>query len=249
LIIEAANSGTLEEVEYEQQVSINSERLRLLAPIILVASLFPAVSSLENGSSLSDAAILGLEALAGASTFAGLLALLMRSLVEHLIGGKVFKGVKWAGDSAAGEAAAAVNEALSKLESVTGRSRRAFEPTLVTRYLRGDRQRRHFDARVRGDGAYGEFSSGMGQRLIQCVVYLNDMPEGGGGETMFHHPSLRGLKVTPSEGDCLVFFPAFADGEPDMRMEHSGEPIRSGVKYILNTWVCENEWQAEGRGA
>ena len=86
-----------------------------------------------------------------------------------------------------------------QIEKITGRSRACFEPTLVTRYRPGDRQRRHFDTPLPGDESLEDFeSSGLGQRLVQCVVYLNDLPEGGGGETMFHHPDLSGLKVTES---------------------------------------------------
>jgi hypothetical protein len=49
------------------------------------------------------------------------------------------------------------------------------------------------------------------------------------------------LQVQPTRGDCLLFFPAFVDGEADMRMEHCGERVSMGRKYILNTWVCQNE--------
>lgn len=67
----------------------------------------------------------------------------------------------------------------------------------MTRYREGDRQRRHFDARLSGDAELAEFVTAghLGQRLVQCVVYLNDVPAGHGGETRFLHPSLQDLKV------------------------------------------------------
>lgn len=94
-----------------------------------------------------------------------------------------------------------------QLELLTGASRSAFEATRVTRYEKGDHQRRHFDARdgrSADDGSANNLADaslgldsalGPGQRLVQCLVYLNDMPPGGGGETKFFHPMLKGLQV------------------------------------------------------
>lgn len=48
-------------------------------------------------------------------------------------------------------------------------------------------------------------------------------------------------QVAPQQGACLLFFPAYENGEADLRMEHSGEVVKKGTKYILNTWVCEVE--------
>lgn len=78
-----------------------------------------------------------------------------------------------------------------------------------------------------------------GQRLAQCVVYLNTLPEDAGGTTRFHHAALGGLAVPPRAGTALLFFPAFADGSPDYRMTHSGEPVTRGEMWILNTWLCQ----------
>jgi prolyl 4-hydroxylase len=78
-----------------------------------------------------------------------------------------------------------------------------------------------------------------GQRLAQCVVYLNTLPQEAGGATRFHHPALGGLSVQPRQGDALLFFSASAGGAPDYRMTHSGEPVLRGEKWILNTWLCQ----------
>jgi hypothetical protein len=98
-----------------------------------------------------------------------------------------------------------------QIELLTGRSRRSFERPLVTRYLEGDQQRRHFDARVKGDSALGDFtgSGQLGQRLVQCVVYLNDVPTSCGGETSFLHPDFRGLKVGRLRINCAVALVCF----------------------------------------
>ena len=83
--------------------------------------------------------------------------------------------------------------------------------------------------------------------MVQCVCYLNDMPQDSGGGTKFHHPCFEGLVVQPSKGDALLFFPAFADGVADRRMEHSGEEVLAGEKYILNTWVCQYDGGTDER--
>ena len=69
------------------------------------------------------------------------------------------------------------------------------------------------------------------------VAYVRE-PERG-GETVFHHAALGGLAVAPQRGAALVFFPAFANGEADRRMPHSGAPVGAGEKVIINTWLME----------
>jgi len=244
VIIKAAEAGNLDEVAYDQGVSVNFDRLRLLLPLVLVATALPVHTAAEAGLGAAECACVGATALGAGLAGVAVLTAAVRAVVEASIGGKVFVGTKWdanSGDSPrVGEA---VDSAMSQIERLTGRSRKAFENPLVTRYREGDRQRRHFDARLSGDAELAEFVTAghLGQRLVQCVVYLNDVPAGHGGETRFLHPSLQDLKVQPTRGDCLIFFPAFADGRADLRMEHAGEPVLSGCKYILNTWVCQNE--------
>lgn len=80
-----------------------------------------------------------------------------------------------------------------------------------------------------------------GQRLVQCVVYLNTLSKGGGGGTAFHHPCLKGLIVQPQQGNALVFFPASKDGTMDARMTHSGLPVLAGEKWIINTWAMQHD--------
>lgn len=79
-----------------------------------------------------------------------------------------------------------------------------------------------------------------GQRLAQCLVYLNTLSTKHGGGTKFHHPLFRGLTVSPVQGDALMFFTAWQDGQEDARMVHSGEKVLGdGEKWIINTWACQ----------
>lgn len=43
----------------------------------------------------------------------------------------------------------------------------------------------------------------------------------------------------PRQGDCLLFFPAFADGRLDGRMAHEGLPVAAGEKWIINVSACK----------
>lgn len=84
-----------------------------------------------------------------------------------------------------------------------------------------------------------------GQRLVQLICYLNTLEgdgsagRGSGGATRFHHACLGGLAVTPEQGAALLFFPCYAGGEMDGKMAHSGEAVRAGEKWSVNTWLCE----------
>lgn len=59
------------------------------------------------------------------------------------------------------------------------------------------------------------------QRRATVLLYLNDCPEGG--RTQF---DLLGVRSGPRRGSVLVFFPAFADGEPDDRRVDGVSRIR-----------------------
>lgn len=112
--------------------------------------------------------------------------------------------------------------------------------TLRGRYLKGQYQLQHIDARPKGDSQGAEeFMRQGGQRLVQCVVYLDSLEPSQGGGTEFHHSSVKQLVVQPERGAALVFFPAFRDGEVDPRMTHSGQTVLEGEKWIINTWATQ----------
>jgi len=87
----------------------------------------------------------------------------------------------------------------------------------------------------------GEFLANGGQRLAQCIVYLNSLSEAQEGQTAFHDKELGGLEVTPKKGCALVFFPSFRDGMIDERMTHSGRPPKNAEKWIIGTWLCQTK--------
>ena len=70
-------------------------------------------------------------------------------------------------------------------------------------------QKAHLDARYSCDMG-PEFIESGGQRMVQCLVYLNDIGSSDkGGSTAFHHSALKGLRVRPQAGMALIFFPSF----------------------------------------
>jgi prolyl 4-hydroxylase len=76
-----------------------------------------------------------------------------------------------------------------------------------------------------------------GQRLITCLVYLNEPIKGG--TTDF--PRL-GISVQPKLGRMLVFHNVHA-GTTDLHVnsEHAGMPVIEGEKYAFNLWFRQQE--------
>jgi hypothetical protein len=104
------------------------------------------------------------------------------------------------------------------------------------------------EQQVRGQGAHilvaeeagcGSFftTSPASRPVYNCPPLFHHAVVQGG--TRFHDPLLGGLTVQPRQGDALIFFPAFADGRLDHRMQHSGLAVKEGEKWIINTWVCQ----------
>ncbi|OOZ38402.1 2OG-Fe(II) oxygenase family protein [Solemya elarraichensis gill symbiont] len=87
----------------------------------------------------------------------------------------------------------------------------------VQRYLPGDYYHWHID------GGSHQFAD----RQLVALWYLNDVPEGAGGETQF---LFQDISVRPEKGK-LVLFPPF------WTHEHRAAEVLSGAKYIATTWV------------
>lgn len=73
------------------------------------------------------------------------------------------------------------------------------------------------------DGGSHDFS----MRQLVALWYLNDVPEGHGGETEFLY---QDMKVTPEAGKLILFPPFWTH-------EHRACTLNEGVKYIATTWV------------
>jgi len=170
-------------------------------------------------------------------------------------GGARFTGTKWQLNRSATPAAppAEADLVAARLFERVGHALgapgvRHLEPPLLTRYREGEGQAEHIDANVRpapgaDDEARRGFDAKGGQRVVQCLVYLNDLDiDRDGGATSFTRGKLAGLRVRPEAGGALVFCTAFADGEEDARMVHCAEPLKGEVeKWIVPIWRVETE--------
>jgi prolyl 4-hydroxylase len=120
------------------------------------------------------------------------------------------------------------------------------EPQIV-RYKQGQEFSWHYDEVPKPQLQNG------GQRLATLLVYLGDIPSGGGG-TIFRDliQQLDGgggapapLTMQPKKGSALLFFPAFRDGRPDDRTLHKGEiMVGNDEKWIVQMWIHEKAYQA-----
>lgn len=78
------------------------------------------------------------------------------------------------------------------------------------------------------------------ERIITILIYLNDSFHGG--ETTFPH---YGLRLKPRQGDAVLFLNTLPDGSADLAMQHAGEPVRTGVKWLATRWIRArpfNQW-------
>ncbi|MDC0526094.1 2OG-Fe(II) oxygenase [bacterium] len=124
-----------------------------------------------------------------------------------------------------------------------------FEPSQVVRYHPGEYYNFHLDH-------FDELNSQpAGPRVYTLLIYLGDVDEGNGGETIFKY-ALQGaeaqkaaaaqgappppmLRVTPRRGRALLW-PNTDDADPSVRLYdamHAGAPLRGGVKLAVNQWI------------
>jgi prolyl 4-hydroxylase len=109
-----------------------------------------------------------------------------------------------------------------RLSGLVGLPLLQLEDLVVVKYQSGQ----HFGAHH--DGIFRPFT---------VFIYLNDLPENGGGETRF--PELN-LRIRPRAGTAVMWMNSSrseTDGEPveDMRLIHEGLPTSDGItKYGVN---------------
>ena len=128
---------------------------------------------------------------------------------------------------------------LAKASALLGKPVAHFEEPQLVRYKSGQAFGWHYDAVPPTQLANG------GQRLATLLVYLNDVPVGG--RTAFRdlqmggtdaNGSPRRVEVEPKRGRAIIFFPSDADGMPDERTLHAGEPTND-EKWIAQLWLHE----------
>jgi len=132
---------------------------------------------------------------------------------------------------------------LAKASSLLGVPATHFEEPQLVHYAAGQQFSWHYDA------VPPTLLVNGGQRLATLLVYLDDVPEGG--KTTFRDLQTGGtdangrpnrLEVAPKRGRALIFFPSNpADGVPDDRTLHAGEPT-GHEKWIAQLWLHERPY-------
>jgi len=98
----------------------------------------------------------------------------------------------------------------------------------MVRYSPGQLFNKHHDGRFRPKTVF---------------IYLNDLPEGAGGETLF--PEL-GVQFVPRKGCAVMWSNILSPGVEDRRTYHQGLPPRAGVKYGVNCFFNDKplkQWE------
>jgi prolyl 4-hydroxylase len=89
-----------------------------------------------------------------------------------------------------------------------------------------------------GDG-FINYCLASGQRTWTCMVYLNDVEEGG--ETDF--PEIN-IKFKPKKGMAVFWSHFDSNGKENPASLHAGTPVIKGKKIIITKWYRQNEWIA-----
>jgi len=112
-----------------------------------------------------------------------------------------------------------VDKISARVASVSGYNLEFVEPLVVLKYEPGQFFKVHHDGAM---------------RPATVFIYLNDLPEDGGGETMF--PLLK-FQVKPKARTALMWYNRLEDGSADERMHHEARPVLSGTKYGINCFL------------
>lgn len=92
----------------------------------------------------------------------------------------------------------------------------------------------YFDSRFPGSK---DVLARGGNRVITFMIYLNTIPEGGGGETHFDKV---GMIVRPEMGKACIWYNLFPNMTFDESTMHEGRtPIEPYEKWIATIWIRE----------
>lgn len=106
------------------------------------------------------------------------------------------------------------------------------EPLIVLNYQPGEAYRPHRD--YLAPSALAASRPDAGQRRATVCAYLNTVEEGGG--TSFPDLAVQ----SPAEaGAAVVFDNLRADGSPEPRSLHAGDPVIRGEKWLATLWLRE----------
>ena len=120
-------------------------------------------------------------------------------------------------------------EICNKLSDLAGIPLERAEPMNVLRYTSEQEYKPHYDA------LEGKYLENGGQRLMTCLIYLNNAVGGG---TAF--PKLN-LVVGSIGGRLLMFGNVDKEMKPHDLSHHQGLPPHEGEKWVFTLWFREKQ--------
>lgn len=130
-----------------------------------------------------------------------------------------------------------INKVYAKIEEMTGLPRCNIETLQVLHYNEGEEYGLHLDV-FPPMSRYYQYG---GQRLYSCLIYLNDVQQGG--ETVFKHKKVKEA-VYPEPGKLIAWSNTNEKGILQTAL-HGSLPVIYGEKWVIVTWVRENEYTYE----
>ncbi|WP_348771814.1 2OG-Fe(II) oxygenase [Alteromonas sp. MMG017] len=98
-------------------------------------------------------------------------------------------------------------------------------------YEEGQYFKPHFDFFPPGTPQYLEHAKTRGQRTWTCMIYLDDVMEGG-----HTHFTKIGLSIKPRRGAALIWNNLTQTGAPNFNTLHYAEPVTTGNKNVITKW-------------
>jgi prolyl 4-hydroxylase len=130
----------------------------------------------------------------------------------------------------------------NSISSQIGISVKNFECLQVVRYNVDGNIKPHYDWLDVNDEKLSDELKEEGNKTHSCLVYLND--NFSGGETYFINEN---KKIIPKKGKGLIWT-NIKNGECLYESLHEGLPVTEGEKWILVTWIRENEIRKNQNG-
>ena len=122
----------------------------------------------------------------------------------------------------------------NRLDDLTGIPRAYGETLQGQRYDVGQEFKTHTDYFEPSGVDFDEHCAVPGNRTWTLMVYLNDVPAGGG--TRF---KATGKIHHPETGKLLAWSNVGPDGLPNPHSAHHGMKVRRGRKYVITKWYRE----------
>ena len=127
-----------------------------------------------------------------------------------------------------------VNEIDQQISAAMGIRLSYSEGLQAQKYETGQEFKAHTDFFEPGTKEYAEHAGGRGNRTWTFMIYLNDVPKGGGTRfTKIDH------LIFPKKGTAVIWNNLHPDGTPNHNTTHWGMPVEAGEKYIITKWFRE----------